>query len=258
MRRHPNTIRAQRALPNAPLRLGRNRSFFLLLAAVMLALPAALRAQSLPLIGNGDTLAINSNQSGAIYNAALNSDSSVSILENGQVLGNGCAALDQFSSTGIDTGAVFVDGTNNNVYLAIVSGGSLYVTYETVDPVAGNCTPGPAVVQITSVFGAPANAEVEINGDLATGNIYVLLGYNGGLEDDFTIVPVAPWGSAMPATTSLYLDYSGRYGPLVLDSSNHFLYIDDLTPSSSGSGFWVYDPANSATPANNLVHVVGY
>ena len=258
MRRHPDTIRAQRALPNAPLRLGRNRSFFLLLAAAMLALPAALRAQSLPLIGNGNTLAINSNQSGAIYNAALNFDSSVSILENGQVLGNGCAALDQFSSTGIDTGAVFVDGANNNVYLAIVSGGSLYVIYETVDPVAGNCTPGPAVVQITSVFGAPANAEVEINGDLATGNIYVLLGYNGGLEDDFTIVPVAPWGSAMPATTSLPLDYSGRYGPLVLDSSNDFLYIDDLTPSSSGSGFWVYDPANSATPANNLVHVVGY
>jgi hypothetical protein len=220
-----------------------------------------LRAQSTtPVLGTvsgvSSALAINSNNSaGQNYNAVLNSDSSVSLLQNGAILsGQGCPAFSGLSS-GIGSGAVYVDSAHNNIYLAMLAGGAVYAAYETIG--AGPCVQGP-LLQLTT----NAQSNLEINVDPVQGNVYILNSF-GAFPDALYILPIASWSASSAA--KLNMDYSAQYGPIVIDPSNHQVYVNDLGGSAYGaagtystSGFFVYDPNYSATPANNLQHVVGY
>ncbi|MGD0481535.1 MAG: putative Ig domain-containing protein [Terracidiphilus sp.] len=220
-----------------------------------------LRAQSTtPVLGTvsgvSSALAINSNNSaGQNYNAVLNSDSSVSLLQNGAILsGQGCPAFSGLSS-GIGSGAVYVDSAHNNIYLAMLSGVTLYAAYETIG--LGTCTQGP-LLQLTT----NALSNLEMNVDPVQGNVYILNSF-GAFPDALYILPIASWSAS--SATKLNMDYSVPYGPIVIDPSNDVVYINDLGASAYGpvgtygtSGFFVYDPNYSATPANKLQHVVGY
>jgi hypothetical protein len=220
-----------------------------------------LRAQSTtPVLGTvsgvSNALAINSNNSaGQAYNAVLNTDSSVSLLGNGAILsGQGCPAFSSLSG-GISSGAVYVDSAHNNIYLAILSGVTLYAAYETIG--LGTCTQGP-LLQLTT----NALSNLEMNVDPVQGNVYILNSF-GAFPDALYILPIASWSAS--SATELNMDYSAQYGPIVIDPSNDMVYINDLGGSAYGtvgtystSGFFVYDPNQSTTPASNLQHVVGY
>ena len=67
-------------------------------------------------------IAINSNNSAGIaYNAVLNRDSSVSLVEDGALLsGQSCPAFSSLGS-GISSGAVYVDSADGNIYLAMLT-----------------------------------------------------------------------------------------------------------------------------------------
>jgi hypothetical protein len=234
-------------------------------AALLLLLCAPiLRAQAILGTTSGDTnaLAINSNNSpGLAYNALLNSDSSVSLLQDGAILsGEGCApymAPSSSSSLSVSSGAVYVDFANSRIYLAMIAGGAVYAAYESINQTAGTCTPGP-LLQLTT----NAQSNLEINVDPVQGNVYILNSF-GAFPDTLYILPIASWSAS--SATELNMDYSAQYGPIVIDPSNHQVYVNDLGGSAYGaagtystSGFFVYDPNYSATPANNLQHVVGY
>ncbi len=211
--------------------------------------------------GKTNPVAIHSNSTpGLLYSAILNTDSSLSLVQNGAVLsGEGCPAFSSLETNGVSSGAVFLDAANNRIYLAMISGSALYAAYESLDQ-QGNCTQGP-LLRITST----AQSNVEMNVDVAQGNIYILNSF-GVNFDSLYIVPAAPWNpSLLPAPAQVTLDYSVAYGPIVIDPSNHQVYIDDLGGSADEnagtygtSGLFVYDPTHSATPASNLVWVVGY
>ncbi len=211
-----------------------------------------------------NALAINANNSpGLQFNAVLNNDSSVSLLVNGSILaGQGCPAFAGLSS-GLAAGAVYVDFANSIIYLAMFSYNSgLYAAYESINQ-AGACTQGPLLQLSATGLGSPA---VELNVDTAQGNMYVLSANGGGLPDPLYLLPTAPWSAtSLPVPVQLTLDYSAQYGPIEIDPSNHMVYINDLGGSAYGqagtyatAGFFVYSPTQSATPANNLQHVVGY
>jgi uncharacterized repeat protein (TIGR03803 family) len=217
-----------------------------------------------PVANSGKALAINANNSpGLQFNAVLNNDSSVSLLVNGLILaGQGCPAFTSLSG-GISGGAVYVDFANSTIYLAMFTYNSgLYAAYESINQ-AGVCTQGPLLQLNAAGLGMPA---VELNVDTAQGNMYVLSANGGGLPDPLYLLPTAPWSAtSLPVPTQLTLDYSAQYGPIVIDPSNHMVFINDLGSTAYGpagtyatSGFFVYSPTQSATPANNLQHVVGY
>jgi hypothetical protein len=216
-----------------------------------------LRAQTLGTIsGESNALAINSNNAaGQAYNAVLNTDSSITVIANGAtVSGQGCPAFSGISGS-VSAGAVYVDSANDRIYVAMLSGNALYAAYETMG--LGSCTQGP-LLKIT----ANALSNVEMNVDTAQGNVYILNSY-GAFMDQLYILPIASWSAS--SATALNMDYSVPYGPIVIDTSNHVVYINDLGGNSSGlagtfstSGFFVYDPNYSAILKNNLQHVVGY
>ncbi|MGA9425887.1 MAG: Ig-like domain repeat protein, partial [Terracidiphilus sp.] len=198
--------------------------------------------------GSTTAIAINSNNTpGLSFNAVLNNDSSVSILLDGSILpGQGCSPyMVSGSNLSVSSGALYIDFANNRIYLAILAGGYLYAAYETIDD-EGNCTLG-SLLPLNTI----TNSNLEMNVDVAQGNMYVM-NYRGANTDELYIVPTAPW-STLPTPAEVNLDYDAQYGPIVIDPSNHQAYINDV-----GSGFFVYDPTHSGTPANNLQHVVGY
>ena len=217
------------------------------------------------MIADGTAIAINANnQPGLTYNAVLNQDSSVGLIQNGTYLaGRGCPAFPGFPIQGVGSGAVYVDAANSRIYLAMTTynaGPELLAASESFDG-QGNCIQSPLVQLETGSI-----AKIAMNVDPAQGLMYVLAANGGGIQDSLYILPAAPWSVTSPPTpTQLTLDYSSVYGPIAIDASNHQVYIDDLGSSAYGnagtyatSGFFVYDPNHSTTPANNLQHVAGY
>ncbi|MGB9230201.1 MAG: Ig-like domain repeat protein [Terracidiphilus sp.] len=217
----------------------------------------------IPILGtiSGDTnaLAINQNNApGLSYNAVLNTDSSVSLLQDGAILsGQGCPAY-TVSGAGItvSSGAIFVDFANSNIYLAMLTGSGLYAAYESINQTTGVCTQGP-LLQLSSISFGSLQMSVDPTAiSSQQGNMYVMDYFGGGITDVLYIVPTAPWSAlSLPTPANLTLDYSAQYGPIVIDPSNHQVYINDM---GVPPGFFVYDPTHSATPANNLQKVVGY
>jgi hypothetical protein len=214
--------------------------------------------------GPTSVVAISQNNSpGLGYNAYLNADSSVGLLQNGAVIsGEGCPAYSQLTTNQgtLSGGAIYVDVTNSRIYLAMLESGQLYAAYEAIDA-QGNCTQGP-LLQVAT----PGFSTIEMNVDPVQGNMYILDATGGGNLDSLYIIPTAPWSAtALPTPAALTMDYSVVYGPILIDPSNHQVYINDLGASTYGfpgtyttSGFFVYDPTQSMVPANNLQHVVGY
>ncbi len=208
-------------------------------------------------------LAINANSSGTGLNAVLNSDSSVSLVQNGALVsGVSCSAFSSLSGGSLSSGAIYLDGANSRVYLAAiesVSGTtSLYAAYDTFNVSAGTCTQGPLVQLSTN-----ANSGVEMNADIAQGNVYIL-NYSGAFPDSLYVLP-APWSASLTPPAPFTMDYSVEYGPIVIDPSTHQVFINDLGGSANGavpgtfatSGFFVYDP-NYSGSAPNPEHVAGY
>lgn len=220
--------------------------------------PAASSGSGVPTVsGDTNAIAINANNAlGLSYNVVLNADSSVSLLQGGAIIsGQGCPAF-TLSGSGLSatSGAVFVDFANSRIYLAMLANNRLYAAYESINS-QGNCTPGP-LLQLS----AEPNSNVEMNVDTAQGNMYVLNSFGANL-DEMYVVPTAPWSpSALPTPVQVTMDYSAQYGPIVIDPSNHQIYVNDFGDSAFGaagtyatSGFFVYDPAQAA-----VQHVVGY
>jgi Bacterial Ig-like domain (group 3)/Chitobiase/beta-hexosaminidase C-terminal domain len=211
--------------------------------------------------GTGTPIAINSNNAaGLTYNAVLYNDSSLALVQNGALIaGQTCPAYAALTS-GASGGSVFIDAANNRIYLAMLAGGGLYVTYESINPTSGACTQGP-LLELSTI----PNQSVALDADIAQGNVYVM-NWSGADIDALYVLPTGPWSaSSLPTPAKLNLDYSVQYGPMIIDPSNHQLYINDLGTDAFGSsgtyatsGFFVYSPNQSATPANNLEHVVGY
>jgi hypothetical protein len=265
MGRRPATIRdaneAKACANTAARRRGLLRSFSIF-AVLLLAGAPILRAQATlgTTTGDSSALTINSNNSPSLaYNAVLNSDSSVSLLEDGAILPQqGCPAFSGLSS-GINSGAVYVDFANSNIYLTMTAGTAVYAAYESINQ-EGNCTQGPLLELTTNAL-----SNLEMNIDPAQGSVYILNSF-GAFPDTLYILPIGPWSaSSLPTPAQVDLDYSAQYGPIVIDPSNHLVYVNDLGDSTAGTigtystaGFFVYDPNQSTTPTNNLQHVVGY
>jgi hypothetical protein len=261
MGRRQATIRDANAATLCAEAVARRRRFFQSFAAFailqILVCAPALRAQTLGTIsGETTALALNSNNAASqTYNAVLNTDSSVTLIANGAtVSGQGCPAFSGIAGS-LSAGAVYVDSPNDRIYLAMVSGVNLYAAYETIG--LGSCTQG-SLIQLT----ANALSNLEMSVDTTQGSVYILNSY-GAFMDQLYILPIASWSASSAA--ALNMDYSVPYGPIVIDPSNHMVYINDLGDTAYGaagtyatSGFFVYDPSYSATPANNLQHVVGY
>lgn len=102
----PATIRDANAAKACADAFARRHSFFQSVAAFailqLLVCAPMLRAQTLGTIsGESIALAINSNNSaGQAYNAALNTDSSVTVIANGAtVSGQGCPAFSGISAS---------------------------------------------------------------------------------------------------------------------------------------------------------------
>lgn len=221
--------------------------------------PAASSGSGVPTVsGDANAIAINSNNvPGLSYNAVLNADSSISLLQNGTLLsGQGCPAFTTLSGTGLNAGAIFVDFANSRIYLAMISGSTLYAANESIDA-QGNCTQGP-LLQLSAP--SDANSRVEMSSDPTQRNIYIVNSF-GAFFDQLYVLPATPWSaSALPTPATYNLDYSAQYGPIVIDASNHQVYVNDFsdTPGSkpgtfATSGFFVFDPTQSA-----VQHVVGY
>ena len=175
MGRRPATIRdanAAKACADAVARrCGAFRSVSLFAVLLLLFCAPMLRAQAILGTTTGDTnaLAINSNNSsGLAYNAVLNSDSSVSLLQDGAILGTVvCAPYTVLgASITVSTGAIFVDSANSRIYLAMIAGGAVYAAYESFNQTAGTCTPGP-LLQLTT----NAQSNLEMNVDPVQGNV---------------------------------------------------------------------------------------
>jgi hypothetical protein len=233
--------------------------------------PLTVVQGSIPILGTvsgaSNAIAVNpNNTSGLNYNAVLNGDSSVSLLLDGAILpGQGCPAFASLGS-GVTSGAVYVDFANSNIYLAMLTGKGLYAAYESINQTTGACTQGP-LLQLSGASYGTMQMDVDTTAFSAQlGNMYVMMAYGGGITDALYVVPTAPWSaSSLPTPVELTLDYSVQYGPMVIDPSNHQLYINDLGASAYGTvgtyatgGFFVYDPTHSATPANNLLRITDY
>jgi Putative Ig domain len=267
MDRRPATIRdaiAAKACADsvAPQRMA-VRSISVFAVLLLLAGAPMLRSQATLGTTTGDTnaLAINSNNSpGLAYNAVLNGDSSVSLLQDGAILsGQGCGPYmvpNSSSNLSVTSGAVNVDFASSRIYLAMISGGAVYAAYESIDQ-QGNCTQGPLLTLTTNSL-----SNLEMNVDRVQGSVYILNSF-GAFPDTLYILPTAPWSaSPLPTPAQVDLDYSAQYGPIVIDPSNHLVYVNDLGDSTSGTvgtystaGFFVYDP--NLTPAL-LQHVTSY
>ena len=254
MARRRTTIRNRVAAARAASPCGRwfARAALLLLLFTGRAFAAggASQTPTLTAIANtANVLAISSNNaSGQTAVAVLNNDSSVFLVQNGALSGQSCPAFtNPGSGSTVTHGDIFYDSANSRIYVAMVYGGTLYAGYETLTATAGQCTQEP-LAKIT----ASPNEFVEMNVDLAQGSIYIVNSL-GAFFDTLYVLPTAPW-TGTPSSTSFNLDYSSTYGPIVIDTSSHLVFIDDLSNSAYGpagtystAGFFVYDPATSAS-----------
>jgi hypothetical protein len=253
----PATIReAQTVLGRAAWvwSLPLSRAFAILL--LLLGSSFAARAQT-PTLGNvsstSTALAVNANnESGQTVNALLNNDSSVVLVQNGALTGQSCQG---FFTTGlVNFGAAFYDSSTSTIYVAMIYNSTLYAGYETLTSTPGTCTQEP-LLALTS----DPNENLEMNADLAAGSMYIV-NSSGALQDMLYVLPTAPWVFT-PTPVTQTLDYSAGYGPIVIDPSSHFAYINDLgdnTAEAPGTqktdGFFVYNPP----PANQIEWVTGY
>lgn len=240
-----------------------------LLAAGFGPVPLALAQAPVAITESNTPVAFNTNNTGLPGTFVLNTDSSVSVLQNTSlVAGAGCGPLLSGGVT-VSRAAIAFDPATGILFAAVVgdssSGGGLgpLVTYAAFNT-NGTCTPGPAVQLSSFPSGAAA---VELAVDSTIGNLYVLASYQGGLIDALSVLSTDP--TAFPtfnlATAQVSLDYSATYGPIVIDSSTHRVYINDFGTSTNlppglnpSPGFFVFDPNNSATITSNIQHVFGY
>ena len=143
-----------------------------------------------------------------------------------------------------------MDFANSNIYLAMLTGSGLYAAYESINQTTGACTQGPLLLLSGASYGTMQMDVDPTAFSSQLGNMYVMMAYGGGITDALYVVPTAPWtASSLPTPAELTLDYSTQYGPMVIDPSNHQLYINDLGGSAYGTvgtyatgGFFVYDP----------------
>lgn len=223
--------------------------------------PVAIPDTSVP-------VAFTNSETGSASTYVLNADSSVSILQSSQLVsGAGCGPL-LGAGIVVSNAAVTFDASSGRLWAVMEAdsttgaGRGTLVTYATFAS-NGACTIVPAV-QLPSFTFAP----LEIAVDSSQGNLYVVQENQGGSLDVLYVLNIAAF-STYNTTTNLVpqvnLDYSAVYGPIVLDSSTHRVYIDDFGDATNfppglnpSPGFFVYDPNNSATPSNNIQHVFGY
>ena len=234
---------------------------------------------SFNLLGATNAMAINRNDSGTPYNAVLNNDSSVNLLQDGQLLAAGCPAYTALNLGGfpLSGGDINLQSTSGGltIYLSLLANGQIYFTYESIDLTTYVCTQGPvsAPPNLITTDEAPT---VEVNVDAAEGNFYALLASGGGATDLLLVMPIAPWNGPyyiqscdcdepVPWPNQYNLDNGAAYGPIVIDASSHLVYMNDLgTPETykvagetGTNGFFVFYPASS--PGSSLIQqVVGY
>ncbi len=219
---------------------------------------AVITPVSIPYTSGLTPVALTTNNTGSASTYVLNSDTSVSVLQNGGLVTGGCPALSAFSGGTVTGGTIYFDPSSSRLYLAFSASSSvgqgvgISVTYETINP-GGTCTPG-AATQVTS-FGS---GNIELAVDPGQGNVYLLVATQGGTPDNLYVYST----SSLSLLSQNTLDYSASYGPLVLDSSTHRLYINDFgsvlnAPAglNASPGFFVYDPNQTGL---QLQHVVGY
>ncbi len=253
MATRPATIRETHAAwgqAASPSSLLLSRAFAILL--LLLGSSLAARAQTPASVsGTSTALAVNANnEPGQTANALLNTDSSVVLVEDGALTGASCQP---FTTDLVNTGAAFYDSSTSTIYVAMIYSAKLYAGYETLTSTPGQCTQEP-LLELT----ADPNEYLEMNADPAAGYVYIVNSF-GALEDTLYVLPTAPWVSA-PTPLTQTLDYSAEYGPIVIDPSSHYVYINDLgdnTTEAPGTqqtdGFFVYNPA-----ANQIEWVTGY
>jgi hypothetical protein len=247
-------------IEQAPHRLAPLGSFILSLVVAALFLGQPARAQTPVTIPDSSApIAFTANNTGSASTYVLNADSSLSVLQNNGITINECPAF--LSDTSLLQGAVYFDASSSRLYIAI-AGNPARVTYDTINA-DGTCSAGPAPVSLANSFGIPVFGYVELAADSAQGNVYVLVYTSGTFSDSLYVLSAANF-TASPVPQAA-LDYSASYGPLVVDPSNHLVYINDFGDAineppgfNPSPGFFVYDPNYSSTPANNIAHVAGY
>jgi hypothetical protein len=233
-----------------------------LLTAGIGAVPLALAQSPVAISDLSTPIALTTHNTGSGPAFALNADSSVNLLQNtGIVGGAGCGPI--LSGAIVSRAAIAFDSSTSRLYAVIEgdssTGSGTMVTYATIG--AGTCTLGPAVQVSSTSF-----ALVDLAVDPTQGNVYVLEATQGGSPDVLYILNIAAFASySANPIPQVSLDYSATYGPIVIDSTNGRVYINDfgaatnLPPGLNPTpGFFVFDPNNSLTVSNNIQHVFGY
>ncbi|HYA96129.1 MAG TPA: Ig domain-containing protein, partial [Terriglobales bacterium] len=207
-------------------------------------------------------VALTTNNTGSAATYILNSDSSVSMVQNGGPLAAVCGPLAAFSGDHVTGGAIFFDPstTPGTLYLAVAASNStggqgLGVSLVTETPSgSGKCTLGSSAQVVASGF----VGKIELTVDPVQGNGYVLVTTGTSTPDSLYVYSTA----GLTLLSQNTLDKSVTYGPLVPDSSTHRLYINDLGGSSNNPfgliaspGFFVFDPSQSG---QQLQHVAGW
>lgn len=242
------------------------RRFLAFTSLVLVALwsPGAIHAQTPVSITDSSTpIAFTTNNTGSASTYVLNADSSVSVLNSAGITVSECPAF--LTSTTLLQGAIYFDASSSRVYIA-TQGNPPKATYNTINA-DGSCTSGPSAVSlVTGTLGIPAFGGVGLGFDCCVhtgqGNVYVVVTNEGAVADALFILSTSDFGAA-PAQVGL--DYAAAYGPIIVDSSSHTVYINDFGASQNGPpgfnatpGFFVYDPENTNTPNSNIVQVMGY
>ncbi len=237
-----------------------------LVVVALLGATASFAQAPVSIATSAPPVAFNTNNTGAVITYSLNQDGSVSALQFGSIVASGgCPA---FLTGAVSNAALYFDSSTKRLYIAASTENSVgqglgtIATYETVNG-NGTCTVGPSVtLSPTSTF------SLEINVDTSLGNVYVVAENLGGNLDELYPLALASFPAYAAGSTAIpeaTLDYSVTYGPIVLDSSSHRVYINDFGMNASNpaglnvtEGFFVYDPTHSTTAANNIEHVLGF
>ncbi len=224
-------------------------------------------------------IALTGGASGSTPTYVLNDDTSVGVLLNGAlVAGAGCPALTgsistssiaSFAGDHATAGVISFDASSSRLYMVLtlstaanLAQGTV-LTYETI--ASGGCSVGPTVQVVSAGL-----ASIELNVDPVQGNVYLLSATSGLLPDTLFVLAInslASYPSAAPASLpQTSLDYSATYGPILVDTFDHRVYINDLGTAAQNApaglnaspGFFVYDPGHGTTVAGNLQYVLGY
>ena len=238
-----------------------------LLACGFYHAPVALAQVPVAITDSSTPLAFTTNNTGSASTYVLNTDASVSVLQNsGLVAGAGCGPLLSGGVT-VTQAALDFEPSRSTLYAVIEADSSTGPSLGTMVTYAsfaanGTCTAGPAV-QISTVGFSPVQIAVDSSQEI----LYVLQATQGGSLDTLYVMslPLFTTYNLPTSPPQVYLDYAATYGPLTLDSTTHRLYINDFGTSTNlppglnpSPGFFVYDPTNSSTVTNNLQHVFGY